>query len=93
MPTYKTTKIGTVDLPLQAAQSSLVESLASSAPWLLVAVVLLLVALVQLFRCRPSNVRRSVRWYIRYWQSFFGLNYNPSTKSNLRKRHSRSRKS
>ncbi|MFN7900361.1 MAG: hypothetical protein ACK5N0_11980 [Synechococcaceae cyanobacterium] len=78
---------------MQAARSSIVESLASSAPWLFVGALLLTVALLRLFRSGRKSARRSMRWFLRYWQSFFGLNYNPSTKSNLRKRHSRSRDS
>ena len=61
----------------------------STAPALFVAGLLLALALVRLFSRGRSGARRAVRWFIRYWQAFFGLNYNPTKKSNLRKRHSR----
>ena len=91
MPAQQSANLSSVDLPLQAAKANLVEILASTTPWLYVAALLILLGLARLFSGGRSKARRSVRWFIRYWQAFFGLKYTPTSKSNLRKRHSRVR--
>jgi hypothetical protein len=89
MPTEnQATTLPVVDLPLQAGRSTIIESLAATTPVLFVVLLLLALGLARLFSRGRSRARRSVRWFIRYWQSFFGMKYNPSSKSNLRKRHS-----
>lgn len=91
MAAQQSSNLGFVDLPLQTAKASLVESLASTTPWLYVALLLVILGMARLFSRGRSQARRSVRWFIRYWQAFFGLKYSPTSKSNLRKRHSRAR--
>jgi hypothetical protein len=93
MSDNKPPQISVVEVPLRSAQPTLVESFAATIPYLFVALLLLGFGLKQLFSGGRSSARRSVRWYLRYWQSFFGIQYNPSSKANLRKRHSGSRKS
>lgn len=89
MPTENQSKtLPVVDLPLHVGRSNLVESLAAAAPVLFVVVLLLALGLARLFSQGRSKTRRSFRWFFRYWQSFFGMKYNPTSKSNLRKRHS-----
>ena len=78
---------------MQSAQPTALETLASTTPFLFVILLLLGFGLKHLFSRGRSSARRSVRWYLRYWQSFFGMKYNPSSQSNLRKRHSGLRKS
>jgi hypothetical protein len=89
MPTEKQANLPVVDLPVQSSRTTVVENLAAITPVLFVVVLLLTLGLARLFRRGRSNARRSMRWFFRYWQSFFGVNYNPSSKSSLRKRHSR----
>jgi hypothetical protein len=83
------TTLPVVALPLQTGGSTIVETLAATTPVLFVVLLRLALGLARLFSRGRSKARRSVRWFFRYWQSFFGMNYNPTSKSSLRKRHSR----
>ena len=89
MSTENQANLPIVDLPVQTGRSTVAENLAATTPVLFVVLLLLILGLARLFSRGRSNARRSMRWFFRYWQSFFGVNYNPSSKSSLRKRHSR----
>jgi hypothetical protein len=90
MPAREGSRLPVVELPGHVGRSTLTEAIASTAPVLFVVLLFLALGLARLFSRGRSRARRSVRWFFRYWQSFFGMNYNPSSKTNLRKRHSRS---
>ncbi|MEB3169717.1 MAG: hypothetical protein ACKN89_05955 [Cyanobium sp.] len=84
-------RLEVIDLPERHVRATGPEALGEAAPWLFVALLLLVVALQRLFSGGRSGAKRTLQWFTRYWLAFFGLKYNPSKRSSLRKLHSRSR--
>lgn len=89
MSTESESGLPVVELPSHGGQSTLVQTVASTAPVLFVVLLFLGLVLIRLYSGGRSSARRKTRWFVRYWQSFLGINYNPSSKSTLRKRNSR----
>lgn len=84
-------RLEVIDLPQRPARASGPEAFAEAAPWLFVALLLLVLALQRLLRGGRRGAKRTLQWFSRYWLAFFGLKHNPSKRSSLRKLHSRSR--